>query len=169
MANNNWRGLLTIAEIKHISADGEILWQDTNLKNLLHTEGEEYCLRVLFAGESLTTDYYFGLDARSSIDVADDMTDVQPNEPSGNGYTRQSVASDIFTMGTSGGVNIATSPVLTFSASGGSWGPVSNFFMTNESGYSGYLVSSVELASAITLTDGQSVAMKMKFALQDCP
>jgi hypothetical protein len=162
----DWHGLLTILEISHIR-DGKVIWQDKNLRNLFHTTGEEFMLKALFEGLALPAAYYLGLDNRSAIDVADTMTDLV-DEPSVNGYLRQSVDYDGFTVSLNSGVNRALSPIVTFMASGGSWGPVRNLFLTNESDDSGYLIASVPLSASATLNPGDNITMRMGLSLQDC-
>ena len=148
--------------------NGEIIWEDKNLRNVLHTTGEEFILKVLFSGEEeIPENYYLGLDSRSSLTASQTIEDL--SEPSiANGYQRESVASNgEFTVGISGGINLATGPIVTFRATGGSWGPVRNIFLTNESDDSGYLIASIALSAPITLNDGQIVSMKLGFSLQD--
>lgn len=175
--NNNWRGILKVLHIQHFSKDKEVLWEARNLYNLLHTSGEEFILRSVFYGGPtspyIPTYYYFGLDARSSLTAGNTMSTILSvgNEPSSNGYTRQSVSStsqfnvavnddDIFQ---------ALSPIISFQASGGSWGPVKNLFLTDKSDASGFLIASVALPSTTTLNDGEIITMRLGLALRDCP
>ena len=96
------------------------------------------------------------------------MTTVSALEPSTNGYARQSVASSgQFYISLVGGVYQANSPTISFVATGGSWGPVQNLFLTNKSDNTGVLIASVSLVQSITVVNGQSVSMQMSLALQD--
>ncbi len=168
----NWHGLMKIESIQHLSKDGEILWEDQNIYNTLHTDGEEFLLKTLFTGTGVPSLYYFGLDNRASIAISDTMTtiDADGTEPGNNGYARQSVSSvGQFTVAQSLGINKASSPILSFTASGGSWGPVSNLFLSDESGINGYLIASVGLSQSITLTSGQSINLRMGLSLTYCP
>jgi hypothetical protein len=170
---HDWHGILKILEIKHFSADNEIIWEDKNIYNILHTDGEEFILKSTFIGGSdsayIPTNYYFGLDSRSTISASDTMADIE-NEPSTNGYVRQAVASlNKFTLILVGGINQARSPIITFSASGGSWGPVLNLFITDKIDNSGLLIASAALSQSTTLSSGQSVSMRMGLSLRDCP
>jgi len=168
----NWHGLMQVEEIQHIR-NGKIIWQNNNLKNLLHIQGEEFILKVVFSEYLLKPEnYYFGLDNRSSLNVADDLTDLE-DEPTTNGYFRQSVNStDDFTFLVVEGYNRARSPILTFSAMGGSWGPIRNLFLTMQdqdiSADLGYLIASVDLEQDITVVSGDAISLRMAMTLRDC-
>jgi hypothetical protein len=161
-----WRGLIKILEIQHLSKNGEVLWRSENIRNVLHSEGEEFMLTSLFVDAStIPSDYVFGLDNRLTTAADDTMADVSIVEPAGNGYFRQAVASDgQFTISVVNNIHRANSPIVTFSAAGGSWGPVRNLFLTNQPDSSGFLIASVPLAQ-----DGESVSMRMALSLKDCP
>lgn len=169
----NWHGLLEIIEIKHIR-DGKILWEDGGIKNTLHTSGEEFILKALFSEDvDIPSSYYFGLDNRSTIAVADVMSDIT-NEPTSNGYARQTLNStDDFTFEIIGGVNRARSSALTFTASGGDWGPIKNLFMSNisqsEDDSSGYLISSASIGTSRIVEAGDAISMRMAISLKNCP
>jgi hypothetical protein len=169
--NTNWNGLMKVLEIRHETKDGKLLWKEENLYNLLHTEGEEFILRALFLGQPIPANYYLGLDNRITLDVGDDQsTAITNGEPTVNGYVRQSVVSDIFTISiNSNGFNQANSPIVSFQASGGSWGPVRNIFLTNVADASGFLIASAPLTSTIIVSDSEIVSMRLGMALKDCP
>ncbi len=163
-----WRGILKILEIQLIE-NNKIIFEKRNLKNLMHLQGEEYFLNVLFSGSSIPTYYYFGLDNRENLDVLDTLDDLY-QEPSRYGYSRQSVdSSSGWTFSTSGSIYRAVSPIITFTASGGSIGPIQNVFLTTqdsgESTVDGYLISSIYLESSITILDGNSISLRASVGL----
>jgi hypothetical protein len=165
--------MITIQEIGLLSSTGELLWKKENLHNMLHNDGEEFIINVLFGGAAVPDFYYFGLDNRSSLNITDTMASVV-NEPSVNGYARQKIASGASTDNTSQFTILTESPytaqssILFFSANNsGSWGPVSNLFMTNKSDGSGYLISSVPLSTTTTVATGTSIYVRMGFQLSD--
>lgn len=171
--DTKWYGLMKVLEIEHLDVDGKLLWKDSNIKNLLHAGGEEFILDVMFTGNAtIPTNYYLGMDNRSSLARNDTMSTVSSTEPTSvNGYVRASVPS-------SGSFSVsevdetvfeAESPILSFSATGGSWGPVGNLFLTNASDFSGVLISSVLLSSPTTVTDGQTINVRIAMGLRDCP
>ena len=168
-----WNGLVKILEITVVSQDGKILWRDENLKNMIHTQGEAFLLNCLFNGGISNTYipsvYYFGLDNRATINASNTMASIS-GEPAIHGYSRRGVSSSgQFNVTMVSGVYQAQCPILSFQASGGSWGPVNNLFLTNKSDYTGTLISTVRLSSPITLNNGNSVNLKMALALKDCP
>lgn len=167
--DNKWRGITKLYEIKHYSKDGDLLWEDRNILNLLHTEGEEFILRVLYGGLEVPVAYYLGMDNRSTLSSSDTMASLG-TEPIGNGYLRQAVlSSGEFTFAiTTGGYTQAQSPIVEFNASGGTWGPVNNLFMTDQADSSGYLISSIKLSSTVTLADGERVTVRMGVGMRDC-
>ena len=152
---SSWRGILKILEAQHIR-DGSVVWSESNIHNVLHADGEMFMLSCCFANDGTVVpgQYYFGLDARSSVSVTDVMVDIS-GEPSGNGYTRQTVLSNGgFTVVQQSGIYRAVPNVVTFTASGSGYGPVRNLFLTNKSDGSGYLISTATLSSPVTLSAG---------------
>lgn len=168
---SKWNGIMQIAEISHFSSKGDLLFRDSNLKNTIHVQGEELILKILFAGQPVPENYYVGLDFRSSIDRNQTISDLFGWEPVANAYSRQTVESNNFSIVTvSSGLKQANSPTLLFRASGGSWGPVRNIFLTTSLGYGtdSVLISSVPLSTSINVADGEIVTMRMAMALSSC-
>jgi len=168
--NKDWKGIIKVQEIQHVRR-GRVIWEAKNLYNTLHTDGEEFMLQCLFAndGSMIPESYYLGLDARTSILVADTINDIL-DEPTENGYIRQSLGSDGgWTVREVSGIHRAIGNIIAFSASGGSWGPVNNLFLTNQSGDDGVLLASVPLSSELTLDDGDAINMRMSLSLRDYP
>jgi len=165
---SNWHGLVKILEIQHIR-NGNVIWEDRNIKNLLHTAGEAFILNCAFNNDGfiVPANYYFGLDARATIDVADVIGSLE-DEPSGFGYTRQAVSSTGgFTIEEISGVYRAVSGLLVFTSSGTGYGPVKNLFMTDKSDNTGTLISSNPLSSSVTLSSGDTINLRLSLQLQD--
>lgn len=162
--------LLKIDSIEHNDSDGSILWSMKNILNTFHLDGELFLLSVAFntaAEIEVPSSYYLGLDARDTLSEEDQMVDLT-NEPTTNGYARQAVSSlNGFDVEINGGNYRAISGVVTFSASGGAWGPITNLFLCTTNTSSGYLISSAKLASSRTLLDGQSITMRFSLGLQN--
>lgn len=166
----DWNGIIKVLEIQHVR-NGEVIWEDKHLYNTLHSGGEQFFLQCLFAndGTLIPDSYYLGLDARTSVAVADTIGDLE-DEPTENGYIRQVLGSDGgWVVNEVTDVYRAIGNIITFSASGGSWGPVSNLFLTNNSGDDGVLIASVALSSDLTLDAGDSINMRMSLSLRDYP
>lgn len=163
------RHLLTLLEVNHIR-DGKVIWKANDLKNVTHLQGDEFCLYSLFQTTvaSTPTFYYIGLDNRDTLSVNDAMPSGLLNEPTTNGYSRQPVSSASgFTVSKVSGVYRATSLVVAFSATGGSYGPVKNVFLTNRIDNNGYLIASVALGSSRTFSDGDTFTLQFGLSLRD--
>ena len=179
--------LIKIDYFRHLDKNNNILYEEKDIKNIIHAKGQEYILRVLFDALSIPNNYYIGLDNRSSLSLEDTLETIVPVEPSTNGYSRQPVESAVFNLNvTSSGNYKADSPIVLFRAIGGSWGPVKNVFLatslsttTNEStsiplpdGTGGgtflnTVVSSIALSSEVTVANGESVSMKISLGLEN--
>lgn len=163
---------MKIIEIQHLDCNGLIIWQDKNIHNLLHLEGELYLLQAAFAGGQDSTvipvSYYLGLDNRSVVND-DDTMDELIGEPLSGGYARAAVASSgDFAINLETDHYLATSPVVQFQATTG-WGPISKLFLTTNSDNSGKLISTAELDSPLTLGASEKVTMRIGMTLKDCP
>lgn len=160
--------LMRILEITHWDENNNVIWKDDDIPNVFHRQGQQFLLSVAFnSASSITvpTNYYIGMDNRATLSDTDVMSSLS-GEPNTNGYARQAVSSaNGFTVEVSGGKYRAVSNIVTFSASGGSWGPVRNVFLTNLITNTGYLISSIPLSAARTVTDGQSVTVRVSLSL----
>jgi len=165
-----YKPFVNVLSIEKVDLDGTVIWRKENLHNIFHIDGEEYMLKALFAGFTIPGSYYFGLDNRGSLDDSDTLNIIATtgDEPTINGYNRQAVGSGSFTIAVVGSHNLAQSPIVTFSATGGSWGPVSNLFMATTSDNLGHLISSVPLSQLVTLDNGQSINVRLGLSLKDC-
>jgi len=172
----DWNGIMKVLEIEQVR-NGKVIWSKKNLYNLLHSDGEAYFLEALFrnpADGTMPPEYYYlGLDARSSLSVADTMASLI-DEPSSNGYFRQLVSSKPdqptgWLITANSGYSKALGSIITFSAAGGSWGPVTTLFLTTQSNNDGVLISSVALSDEAYLDDGDVINLRMAMTLRDCP
>ena len=169
--NRNWHGIMKIIEVQHIR-NNSVIWEQKNVYNTLHALGEEFFLKCCFqlTENHPPENYYLGLDNRSSILVGDAISSLV-DEPITNGYFRKPVNSvSGFTIKYVSGIYRATSDVVSFSATGGSWGPVSNIFIATADvdNTNAVLLATASLSSQITLNSGDTVNMKMSLSLQDC-
>lgn len=166
--NSNWHGLVKIDLIQHVR-DGKVLWEQRNLLNTLHSLGEQFLLTAAFNndGTVVPVNYYFGLDDRTEITVDDTIDDLL-DEPSTNGYSRVAISSSGgFTLQQVGGIWRAVSGLLQFTSTGAGYGPVKNLFLTTEVNNSGVLIASNALSSAVTLTGGDTINLRMSLQLRD--
>lgn len=162
--------LMTVLEIKHFDAQGKLLWEQKNIPNLIHHAAEQYFLSILFSSTeaSVPLNYYCGLDNRVSPDASDTLANLS-QEPTQFAYARQAVSSTTgFTIGlNTDDIYQATSNVLTFNASGGSWGPVKNVFLATTVNNSGVLLSTAALDGSRFLNDGESTTLRLGLTLRD--
>lgn len=165
-----WNGIMKVLELEHVGLNGHVLHREENLLNIIHSQGEDLILRILFSGQVVPENYYIGLDFRSVLDRPQTIADLFGWEPTTNAYSRQAVKSDNFSVVTMSSGRQANSPTLLFRASGGSWGPVRNIFLSTALGYgtNSVLISSVPLSTSITVADGEVVTMRMAMALSGC-
>lgn len=169
----DWNGILKIEELL-IKRNEEIIYKVNDLYNILHTEGEAEILRALFIGGPTSNAYipslyYLGLDDRATLAASDTLATLS-GEPSSGGYTRQPISSTTgFTLVESGSTVKAKSGVIIFSATGSSWGPVRNMFLTNvATGTSGILYSSIPIGSNVTVANGDDISLRFSMALKNC-
>jgi hypothetical protein len=168
--NKDWRGILKINKLSHVR-NGKVIYSEDNIYNVLHQLGESFLLSVCFAndGSLLPTNYYFGLDNRTTISINDTITSIT-DEPTSGGYLRQPISSNTgFTIASFSGIFRATTPTLVFTATGAGFGPVKNLFMTTTSDNTGYLISSAPLSNTVTLASGDTLNLTMSLQLHDCP
>lgn len=166
-----WPHLMRIVSLKHTNKNGEIIEETYNLSNMLHVAGENFILSCCFRTDVATVPltYYLGLDNRTLIQSNDVMSSLI-GEPSGYGYSRQPVssASGFTVTNYLEGVDVK-SPVVSFSAVSGSYGPVRNLFLTTRLDNAGVLIATAALAGPRTLRDGDVLTMQLAVSLQNDP
>lgn len=159
---------MRLLDISHFSENGDLLFNKKNIDNILHLQGEEFILNVLFNELEKPTEYYLGLDSRTTLLSTNSISTLSGLEPNGNGYSRQSVESNSFTIFTDESGNYqANSPVVLFRATSSFWGPVRNMFISTQGGYSGYLISSVSLGSDLIVRSGEIISIRIGLGLRN--
>ena len=156
----------------HRSANGSILWQAVE-HNALVDVGEQRLLEIYFrdATEPGASEFLFLSDASNPCSIAetDSLATAATGEPSTNGYGRQTIERSGTGWPTSAldtGDWQITSTVETFSASGGSWGPVNCAGLATTSDNTGDFLAFVALSQARTLASGESLDVSLKIKLQ---
>ncbi len=163
-----------VLEVQHLDVDGRILWESEKIiPNIMHRQGQEFILKGMFntaASVVPPVNYYLGLDARIVLSATDTLSSLIA-EPNINGYARQPVSSfNGFSVSLGTNSWNAVSNSVVFTASGGSWGPVRDLFLTNiANGTNGYLISSAPLGSPRTVTSGQTISVRISVSLGNCP
>jgi hypothetical protein len=166
------KNLMTIKSFKLLNSKSLVKYQQFNIKNILHAEGEEYILKYVFKSTNIAIPdkYYVGLDFRSSLSRSDTLSSIYL-EPSSNNYRRQAI--DSWSFSSSAGNWIAKSPPIVFSAvstSGAGWGPIRNIFLATieercDTGTCKYLISSSRLDQNVTLASGDKIVLEMSLAI----
>jgi hypothetical protein len=158
---------------EHRNYRGDILWEGSDVGNLLHDEGEQAMLSAYF-----DTDYagfgappanlHFGLRQTAVGAEADTLATI--TEVTGTGYARQAVSTVTgFTMSQVTGDWRATSNNVTFTNSGGTnWAAaVALFLCTVATGTAGKLLSSAALQTTRTLAPGDSLTASTYIGLSE--
>ena len=171
--------VLHIAEIVHKDKDGNVLWREENLKNVLHDEGEMYLLARAFAtgmatyGAGFAT-LYMGLDNRSTPLESDTLGNTNGEPFSGNGYSRQPLSTtgtglsgQDFYINQPAGFYRADTKVVTFTCTS-TWNAVKQMFLCSAaSGSSGIMICSVALSQERTLNTGDSLQASIYIGLSE--
>lgn len=155
----------------HRAADGRVLWSET-LHNALSDTGEQRMLETYFRAAATPTNFYIHLaDASNPCSVAetDNLATALTGEPSTNGYASSLVersATGWPTSALNAGDWRVVSSTETFSASGGSWGPVNCAVLATTSDNTGDHVAYVALSQARTLASGESLDVSIAVTQQ---
>lgn len=159
--------LMTVDKFSIIDKSEKIIYEQKNIKNILHSEGEEFIIKSIFSSSvAIPSSYYVGLDFRNNLTKADSMQSIYLEPNTGN-YRRQEIASNSWVVSNSTGTWIAKSPSIVFSAIGNGWGPVKNIFLTTvEEGKSGkYIISSSALQQNVSLNAGQKIVLEISLSI----
>jgi hypothetical protein len=169
-----------------LDKNNEVKYQQKNIKNTFHQEGEEYILNALFKGKDNIPDigYWVGLDTRQAVSRTDTLASIN-GEPfnytdginSGlTGYQRKNIPFTNWSI-TPPGVSTpyyATSGSIIFSAVNYKFNSVTNIFLatTNETNCNsiqcvGKLISTASLGTTVSVAAGESVVMSMSISLYD--
>ena len=141
---------------------GKVVYEETK-KNIIVDEGEKAFVDVFYRGNSslyfaATPLFYVGL-YQGSVSEATVLTTI-PNEPTTGAYVRQSIA-----RSTAGWPTIekhendwrVVSTQVTFTATGGTIGPVSGAFLCTSLDNSGVLMGALSMAFERTIPAGDVI------------
>jgi hypothetical protein len=136
--------------------------------NTLVDTGEQDILAVYFRAGTAPTTFYIGLCNSTPIETTTLATLTA--EAAGSGYARQQITRDATgwpTLALQGGDYRADAATKTFTAAGGTIGPVTTSFLcTNAaSGTTGTLVSFDALSASRTLNSGDSLDVSQRISL----
>lgn len=147
---------------KHYDKNNNLIWEDKPF-NTLAQEGGESILDSYLRNQNHAPTFYIRLFNDTPVKT-DSISDLV-NEASGNGYAAQEIprtTSGWISLGLDAGDFQAISSEETFSASGGSWGPVTYGVLTTTTDSSGKLIAFVQLSTPRTLADSESLKVTVK-------
>ena len=155
-----------VFHVVHRAANGAVLWEGDAV-NTLADEGESLFLDCTLRATNCPTTFYMRLFNDTPVET--DTLSTLTGEPSANGYTAQEVtrnSSGWPTLALDSGDYQATSSTETFSATGGSWGPVTYLVLATSSDSTGKVVSYAALSTSRTLAAGESLQVTYRLKLQ---
>ena len=156
-------------DFRCFDAQGNLKWEELNRPNSLADEGEYMFLDVALRAGSAPSNYYLRLYNATPTDTSN-LTSISTLEPGATyGYAAQTVERSTTgwpTLALDSGDYRATSSTETFTASGGSWGPVTYCVLATSTDSSGKLVSYVALSTSRTLAAGESLQVTYRLKLQ---
>jgi len=158
-----WVGLW---KFTHKDKNGKIISIEER-HNALADQGEQNMLDQYFRGQNAPTGFFIRLfnDTPAETDTLANLT----GEPSGNGYAPQAVARSAVgfpTLALDEGDYQITSATVTFTANGGSIGPVTHAVLATSSDNTGLHIAFVALSQSRTMADGESLDVSFVGKLQ---
>lgn len=149
-------------------AQGNLKWEEIDRPNSLADEGEYLFLDVTLRNGTAPSNYFLRL-YNATPGETSTLGGLSTYEPTANGYAAQTVERNTTgwpALALDTGDFQATSKTVTFSASGGSWGPVTYCILATTTDNTGKLVSYVQLSTPRTLATGESLQVTYKLKLQ---
>lgn len=147
-------------------AKGNIKWIEEG-PNDLADEGESQMLDVYYRGAAGPTQFYVGLFDDTPLET-DGLLNLI-GEPSGGGYARQLIERSNVgfpTLELNAGDFQVVSKTVTFTASGGSIGPVTYAVLATTIDNTGLFVAFKVLSQSRTLADGESLDVQLTIKQQ---
>jgi hypothetical protein len=176
--------VLHIDWIEHRDKDGNLLWREEGIDNILHDTGEIALLSAYFAtGMSNygapVANLYLGLDSRTSLAEGDTLATINGLEPTTGGYARKALSTagtgltgQDFYINQPAAYYRADSKVVTWTASGAGYVAMKNLFLCSHitavaDGDDTHLIASLALSQTRTLADGDSLTASMYVGLSE--
>lgn len=152
--------------LEHRDAQGRVIWQEDK-ENAVIDEGEQSMLDVYLRGATAPTQFYIRLynDTCAETKTLATLT----SEPAVNGYAAQLIERSTVgwpTLALNAGDYQATSSQETFTASGGSWGPVNAAVLATTSDNTGKALNCLALSQARTLAAGEQLLATLTWKQQ---
>lgn len=155
-------------EVFHWDKYGNEIFHEI-IRNALADEGEQGMLDVFCRGLNAPASFYLGLCNDSLVDT-DTLADILNEPPGTYGYARPAIERSAVgwpVLALDAGDYMATSKLVTYTANGGTIGPVNTMFLCNVvSGTAGKLYAWAALSQSRTLQDQEAMGCKIKVKLQ---
>ncbi len=130
-------------------------------------EGEQSMLDCYLRGQNCPTTFYIRLFNDTCAETK--TLSTLSGEPTTNGYAAQQLTRDTTgwpTLALSSGDYMATSAQKTFTASGGSWGPVTSAVLATTTNNSGKAINCLALSQSRTLADAENLQATLTWKQQ---
>jgi len=152
--------------VRHIR-DGKVIWEDEKPNSLVQ-EGEESILETYFLNGAtyIPTEFYVRL-CNDDLLITSTLSTVS-DEPVGNGYDPQLLersGQGFPTKELSGGIFRIVSKVISFTADGGSIGPVRTAYLSTTSDNTGKLIAFRGLTLPRTVLSGDTMTLQFRIEL----
>lgn len=156
----------SIWKIQHIR-NGKVIWEDEGL-NAVSQQGEEALLETFFRGDASfdPTEFYVRL-CNSTPDVGTTLATVV-DEASGNGYAPQLLERSTVGFPTKEIISETyriVSKTVSFTASGGDIGPVTNAYLATTSDNSGKFIAFRALSRTRTVLDTDTMTIQIRITI----
>lgn len=151
--------------IRHIRK-GEVIYEEKYKHNSIADEGAVAQLEVFYRNTAsyAPSTFYIRL-CNDTLVVSDTLATIQ-NEPTTNGYAAQEVTRDSTGFPTKdvadNGNQRLTSKTVTFTASGGSIGPVTTAFLATTIDNTGKLIGYLPLSMQRTILNGDAMEYELQ-------
>lgn len=145
--------------VQELSPDGKIV-NDFWTRNSLANEGEYYMLDATYRQATQATNFYVRLYYNTTPTVTSTLTSLSSYEVSGNGYSAQTLQANSTgfpTLALNGSHERVVSAEVTFTASGGSMGPISYLALATSTDTSGKLILYTPLPVIVTVASGNTL------------
>lgn len=172
MINLRSEHVFEVVDVQILDKNNNVVFEKKNILNTTHKNWQLYALNTLFNtsfGSTVPANYWIGLDNRGTITVNDTLSSLV-GEPTTNNYARVSVSSTSgFTVSTDTDGNYqAVTSSLSWTAVGGTVGPVQNVFISTTQNSTGYLLGTIQFTETPrTLADGEKIILRTGINLKD--
>jgi hypothetical protein len=154
-------------DFEHFDKEGNLIYAEYNVDNQFVDEAEQAILDVFLRGAAAPTAFYLRLYNTPGATETSTLASLT-GEASTGGYAPALIEASAIgwpTLVLDAGDFQATSKEITFTASGGSIGPVDTAVVATSSDNTGLFIAFKALSASRTLADGESLKVTYKMKL----